>query len=69
MEPRIQYAKTSDGVNIASRIAGLAEPGEVLVSDTVRSLPRTSARVQFEDRGRRRLKGVGEPVRVWALSE
>jgi len=54
-------------VNIASRIAGLSAAGEVLVSETVRSLARTSAGVQFEDRGEQPLKGVGEPVRVWAV--
>jgi class 3 adenylate cyclase/pimeloyl-ACP methyl ester carboxylesterase len=54
-------------VNIASRISGLSAPGEVLVSDTVRSLARTSAGVGFEDRGEQALKGVGEAVRVWAV--
>ncbi len=56
-------------VNIAARISGLSAPGEVLVSDTVRSLARTSAGVRFEDRGEQALKGVGEPVRVWAVQE
>jgi class 3 adenylate cyclase len=54
-------------VNTASRISGLSAPGEVLVSETVRSLARTSAGVAFEDRGEQALKGVGEPVRVWAV--
>jgi class 3 adenylate cyclase len=54
-------------VNIASRISGVSAPGEVLVSETVRSLARTSAGVRFEDRGEQALKGVGEPVRVWAV--
>ncbi len=54
-------------VNIASRISGLSVPGEVLVSETVRSLARTSAGVAFEDRGEQRMKGVGEAVRVWAV--
>ncbi len=56
-------------VNIASRISGLSAPGEVLVSETVRSLARTSAGVSFEDRGEQELKGVGEKVRVWAVRE
>jgi len=56
-------------VNIASRISALSAPGEVLVSETVRSLARTSAGVRFEDRGEQALKGVGEPVRVWAVRE
>ena len=54
-------------VNIAARISGLSAPGEVLVSDTVRSLARTSAGVVFEDRGEQALKGVGEAVRVFAV--
>ncbi len=54
-------------VNIASRISGMSAPGEVLVSETVRSLARTSAGVRFEDRGEQALKGVGEAVRVWAV--
>ena len=54
-------------VNLASRISGLSEPGEVLVSDIVRGLARTSAGVRFEDRGEQSLKGVGEPVRVWVV--
>jgi len=56
-------------VNIASRISGVAAPGELLVSDIVRGLARTSAGVAFEDRGEQPLKGVGEPVRVWAVRE
>ena len=43
--------------------------GEVLVSATVRELARTSAGVSFEDRGERELKGVDDPVRVWAVVE
>ncbi len=56
-------------VNIAARISGESEAGEVLVSDTVRGLARTSAGVSFEDRGERQLKGVGDPVRVWRVRE
>jgi class 3 adenylate cyclase len=54
-------------VNIASRIASLAGPGELLISETVRSLARTSADVGFEDRGRHELKGVSEPQQIWAV--
>jgi class 3 adenylate cyclase len=56
-------------VNIASRISVLSAPGEVLVSDIVRGLARTSAGVRFDDRGEQSLKGVGDPVRVWAVRE
>jgi len=54
-------------VNIAARIAGASAPGEVLVSDTVRGLARTSAGVSFEDRGEHTLKGIDEPQRLFAV--
>ena len=47
--------------------AGEAAAGETLVSGTVRDLARTSAGVSFEDRGERELKGVGDPVRMFAV--
>jgi class 3 adenylate cyclase/pimeloyl-ACP methyl ester carboxylesterase len=54
-------------VNIASRISALAPPGEVFVSRTVADLARTSAGVTFEDRGEHALKGIADPVRVFAV--
>jgi len=54
-------------VTIASRICGLSVPGEVLVSDVLRGLARTSAGVTFEDRGEHTLKGVADPQRIYAV--
>src|SRR5437763_8696983 len=56
-------------VNIAARICSQAGPNEVLVSETVRSLTRTVLPVRFEARGRRQLKGVAEPVALYAVIE
>jgi class 3 adenylate cyclase len=54
-------------VNIAARIAGASAPGEILASDVVRGLARTSAGVSFDDRGEHELKGVGEAQRLFAV--
>jgi adenylate cyclase len=54
-------------VNIASRICAMCDPGEILVSQTVRDLARTSAGVSFEDRGEHALKGIADPIRVFAV--
>ena len=54
-------------VNIASRICGLSAPGEILVSDVVRGMARSSAGVEFEDRGERELKGISDAQRVFAV--
>lgn len=54
-------------VNIAARIASASTPGEILVSDVVRGLARTSAGVAFEDRGVATLKGVADPQPLFAV--
>ena len=54
-------------VNIAARVCALCDPGEILVSQTVRDLARTSAGVGFDDRGVHDLKGIADPVRVFAV--
>ncbi len=56
-------------VQVASRVHGVAEAGEILVSATVRDLARTSADVQFEDRGEHEMKGIPEPQRLFAVRE
>ncbi|MFN8642127.1 MAG: adenylate/guanylate cyclase domain-containing protein [Candidatus Binatia bacterium] len=55
-------------VNVAARVAAAAAPGEVLVTDTVRGLARTSAEVAFAARGSHRLRGVAEPQPLFAVS-
>ncbi len=56
-------------VNIAARVADATDAGEILVSDIVRGLARTSAGVAFEDRGEHALKGIEEPQRLFAVKE
>jgi ABC-type branched-subunit amino acid transport system substrate-binding protein len=56
-------------VNIAARICAQAGPGEVWVSETVRALTRTLLPVQFKSRGRRQLKGIAEPIELFAVVE
>jgi hypothetical protein len=51
-------------VNIASRLEGLAKPGEVLFTDTVYSTM-NKAEIPAEDLGRRNLRGISDPVRVY----
>jgi len=56
-----------DGVNVAARLEGLATPGTVTVSDTVRSYVRGKISVDFEDLGEQRVKNIAEPVRAYGL--
>jgi len=52
-------------VSIGARVAALARPSEVLVSDTVRNLVAGSG-IAFEDRGTHPIKGVPDEWRIWA---
>jgi adenylate cyclase len=56
-----------DGVNIAARLEGLAEPGGVLVSRAVRDQVRDRLELAFEDLGERELKNIARPVRVYRI--
>jgi len=51
-------------VHIGARIAGLAGPGEVIVSSTVKDLVAGSG-IVFEDRGLRPLKGIPDAWRLF----
>ena len=55
-------------VNIAARVCAQARPGELLVTDTVRSLTRTRMSVRFIPRGSPRLKGIAEPIALFAVA-
>jgi len=54
-------------VNIASRLAGKAGAGELLISDTLRGLVRTSRSIAMSERGALELKGVTELIRAWTV--
>jgi adenylate cyclase len=58
-----------DGVNIAARLQGLAEPGGVSVSDAVRGSVKSRIAAAFEDQGSQTVKNIAEPVRAFRVRE
>jgi adenylate cyclase len=56
-----------DGVNIASRIEGLAEAGGICVSRAVRDQVRDRLPVSFADLGEQQVKNIARPVRCFRL--
>src|SRR5947207_13803075 len=56
-----------DGVNIAARLEALAEPGGVLVSNTVHDHVRDRLPFAFEDLGEQQVKNIARPVRVYRV--
>jgi len=54
-----------DGVNIAARLEGLAEPGGICMSDDTYRQVRGKVEIVCDDLGLQTLKNIVEPMRVW----
>src|SRR5713226_4555465 len=57
-----------DGVNVASRLEGLAEPGGICVSRVVRDQVRDKLDFAFDDMGEQQVKNITRPVRVYRIA-
>lgn len=55
------------GVNIAARLEGLAEPGQVYITRGVRDQLEGYPGLIFEDKGERRVKNIKRPVRIYCV--
>jgi len=56
-----------DGVNIAVRLEGIAEPSGICISDDVHRQVRGKIGITFKDMGSQSLKNIAEPMRVWCV--
>ncbi len=56
-----------DGVNIAARLEGIAEPGGVCISDDAHRQIRGKVDIVFDDIGEQNLKNIAEPMRAWHI--
>lgn len=57
-----------DGVNVASRIEGLANPGGVAISDAVHEHLRGRIGIDFADSGSHEVKNLERPLHIWTWS-
>jgi adenylate cyclase len=56
-----------DGVNIAARLEGVAEPGGICISDDAHRQVRGKIDAGFHDMGPQALKNITEPIRAWQI--
>ena len=56
-----------DGVNVAARLEGLAQPGGITVSDSVRGVVSGRVVATFTDQGEQTLKNIARPIRAFAI--
>jgi TolB-like protein/Flp pilus assembly protein TadD len=64
-----EYDIFGDGVNVAARLEGLAEPGGICISRMVRDQIRDKLPYQFEDMGEQSVKNIARPVRVYRVRD
>jgi len=57
-----------DGVNVAARLEGLAEPGDIMVSRVVYDQVRDKLNFGFEDLGEQTVKNIARPIGVHRVS-
>jgi hypothetical protein len=57
-----------DGVNVAARLEGIAEPGGIYVSSAAHEQVRGKLPVEFTDLGEQALKNIARPIRAFCLS-
>src|SRR5262245_5707981 len=63
---RMDYTAVGDTTNLAARLLGIAEPGQIVVSRRTQQL--SAGFFVFEDLGEFQVKGKREPVRAYAVS-
>ena len=56
-----------DGVNIAARLEGIAEPGGVCISDDAHRQIRGKIDIAFDNIGEQTLKNIAEPMGAWRI--
>jgi class 3 adenylate cyclase len=56
-----------DGVNVATRLEGIAEPGGICVSSSAHEQVRGKVPVDFTDLGEQILKNIARPIRAYAV--
>ena len=56
-----------DGVNIAARLEGIAEPGGICISDDAFRQVRGKVEAEFADIGEQSLKNIARPLRVYRV--
>ena len=56
-----------DGVNVAARLEGIAEPGGICISDDAYRQVRDKVDIGFEDAGEHQLKNIARPLRIFRV--
>src|SRR6516162_5291052 len=56
-----------EGVNIAARLEGIAEPGGICISSSAYDQVRGKVAVEFADLGEQKLKNIAIPIRAYAV--
>jgi len=68
-QDRMQYTVVGEAVNLAARLHSVAEPGEIVVNDFLVKDPDVQWRILAHRHKSIRLRGIGEPVTTYILTD
>ncbi|MEJ2399308.1 MAG: adenylate/guanylate cyclase domain-containing protein [Gammaproteobacteria bacterium] len=66
---RMQYTVVGEAVNLAARLHSVAEPGEIVINDYLVKDPDVQWRIVAHRHQSIRLRGIGEPVTTYILTD
>ena len=65
---RVDYTVLGPTINLASRMESICPPGKLIVSNTTYRMLQPSQRLEFEEMGEYRFKGIDQPIPIYVIN-
>jgi adenylate cyclase len=66
---RVDYTVLGSTINLASRMESICPPGKLIVSQTTYKMLQPSQRLQLEEMGEYRFKGIDQPIPIYVTNK
>jgi adenylate cyclase len=66
---RVDYTVLGSTINLASRMESICPPGKLIVSETTYKMLQPSQRLELEEMGEYRFKGIDQPIPIYLITK
>lgn len=66
---RVDYTVLGPTINLASRMESICPPGKLIVSETTYKMLQPSQRLELEEMGEYRFKGIDQPIPIYVVTK